>query len=100
MIIYSFVNRPDVTADIIEVVNYYKKINPKLAKQFLFRIREAKYYIGQSPLGFQIKYKNVRTLLLQQFPYHIHYIIDESKKQIVILAIIHSYKNPKDYSKR
>ena len=70
---YKFVNRPAVTIDIIDAVNHYKQINPKLAKQFLFRIREAKTYIAQLPLGFQVKYNAVRTLLLKQFPYHIHY---------------------------
>lgn len=97
---YSFVNKPAVRVDVIEAVTYYKKINPELAKQFLFRIREAKVYIANSPLGFQIKYKQVRTLLLKQFPYHIHYLIDDNKKLIVILSIIHAYKNPRDYSER
>ncbi len=97
---YSFVNRPAVRLDIINATDYYKNINPELAKQFLFRIREAKAYIARSPLGFQIKYNQIRTLLLKQFPYHIHYLIDDSKKQIIILAIIHAYRNPQDYSNR
>ena len=97
---YIFVNRPAVRDDLSSAINYYKKISPELAKQFLHRVREAKEYIALYPLGFQIKYKNVRTLLLQQFPYHIHYLIDEEKKQIVILAIINSYKNPEDFSVR
>ncbi len=95
---YAFVNLPAVKAEITEATSYYKKISPELAKQFLFRIREAKAYIAQAPLGFQIKYKHVRTLLLKQFPYHIHYHIDDTQKQIIILAIIHAYKNPTDYS--
>ncbi|MDB5011950.1 MAG: hypothetical protein JWQ25_152 [Daejeonella sp.] len=97
---YSFVNRSAVKADIISATDYYKKISPQLAKQFLLRIREAKIYISRSPLGFEIKYNSVRTLLLKQFPYHIHYLIDEKEKQIVILAIIHAYRNPADYSDR
>lgn len=97
---YSFVNRPAVTLDIISATDYYKKINPQLAQQFLFRIREAKTHIALSPFGFQIKYNQTRTLLLKQFPYHIHYIIDDTQKQIIILAIIHAYKNPTDYSNR
>jgi len=97
---YSFVNRPAVRTDIIEATDYYKKINPELAKQFLYRIREAKIHIARSPMGFQIKYKQVRTLLLKQFPYHIHYLIDDTQKTIVILAMIHAYKNPADYTNR
>ncbi len=97
---YSFVNKPAVKTDIIEATDYYKKINSELAKQFLFRIREAKAYIARSPFGFQTKYNQVRTLLLKQFPYHIHYLIDDTKQLIVILAITHAYKNPTDYSNR
>ncbi len=97
---YSLVNRPAVRIDIIDATDYYKNINPELAKQFLFRLREAKAYIADSPLGFQLKYNQVRTLLLKQFPYHIHYVIDDTKQQIIILAVIHAYKNPTDYSHR
>jgi hypothetical protein len=51
--IYRFVNRPSVKEDIIEAIDYYKKINPELAKQFLLRLREAKVYILNNPEGFQ-----------------------------------------------
>jgi plasmid stabilization system protein ParE len=97
---HTFVNKPKVTFDIEDIVDYYKSINPELATAFLDRVEEAKKYIADFPLAFQIKYKNVRTVLLEQFPYHIHYIVDDAKKQIVVLAVIHAYKNPKDYSKR
>ena len=72
---YTFVNQPAVATDIINTTHYYKSINPELAKQFLFRIREAKVHIARSPLGFQVKYKEVRTLLLKQvsIPYSLPY---------------------------
>ena len=97
---YTFVNRPAVKEDILQAVDYYKNISPHLSRQFLIRIREAKNFIAQYPLGFEVKYKTVRTLLLKQFPYHIHYLVDEGNKQIIILAIIHAYKNPQDFSVR
>jgi hypothetical protein len=97
---YSIVNRPSVKTDIIDATNDYQTISSKLAKQFLVRVREAKTYIIRFSLGFQIKYNNVRTFLLKQFPYQIHYLIADAHKQIVILAIIHAYKNPQDYSLR
>jgi hypothetical protein len=98
--IYKIVNRPLVTSDILNAVDFYKEINPKLANQFLLRIKEATVYIEKSPSSFQIKYNQVRTLLLKQFPYQIHYLIDEDRKVVVILAIIHSYNNPRDFTKR
>lgn len=97
---YVFVNNPKLILDIEDSVDYYKSINSELATAFLDRLEEAKKHIADFPLAFQIKYKNVRTVLLKQFPYHIHYIVDDTKKQIVVLAVIHAYKNPKDYSNR
>jgi plasmid stabilization system protein ParE len=97
---YKLVHRPAVKTDILHAIDYYKNINPQVAQQFLSRLREAKEYIAKSPLGFGVKYKSVRTLLLKQFPYHVHYIIDETNQRIVILAIIHSYKNPNDFTNR
>ena len=97
---YTFVNRSLVIFDIEDIVDYYKIISPKLANTFLDRLDEAKKVIEIYPVAFQIKYKNVRTILLKQFPYHVHYIVDESKKLIIVLAVMHAYKNPKNYSNR
>ncbi len=97
---YALVSRQEVAVDLVAATDFYRLISPKLAKQFLLRIREAKTYISQYPLAFQIKHNGVRTLLLKQFPYHIHYVVDDGRQQIVILAIIHAYKNPRDYSTR
>jgi hypothetical protein len=98
--IYQLVSRPGVKSDILNAIGYYKNISPDLANHFLSRIREAKDYISLYPFAFEIKYKNVRTLLLKQFPYQLHYLINDAQKQIIILAIIHAYKNPSDYSSR
>lgn len=97
---YSFVNKPAVAFDIEDIVGYYKIISPELANKFLDRLLETKKYIVDYPTAFQVKYKNVRTILLKQFPYQVHYIVDDVNRQIIVLAIVHAYKNPKNYSKR
>jgi mRNA-degrading endonuclease RelE of RelBE toxin-antitoxin system len=97
---YKIIHQPAVETDITAALDYYSQLNHNLVKQFMFRFEEAIFNISRSPCGFQIKYKEVRTLLLKQFPYHIHYLIDDEAQKIVLLAIIHAYKNPKDYTKR
>jgi plasmid stabilization system protein ParE len=97
---YRIVSLPAAEADIRDAISYYQKINPKLGIQFLYRLRDAAHFLASTPKGFQLKYKEVRTLLLKQFPYHIHYLIDENKRTVIVLAVIHSYQNPKDYSVR
>ena len=96
---FVLVNTPTVRGDIIEAVEYYKNISPNLAKAFVFRIKEVKQYIQNNPFAFEEKYKSVRTVLLKQFPYHIHYLIEAEYNRIVILAVVHAYKKPLEYTK-
>ena len=97
---YRFIHRPAVGYDIEDAFDYYHRISPRLARQFLKRIREAQNHISKYPESFEVKYKEVRTVLLKQFPYHIHYLVDEKRKLIIILAVVHAYRKPKDYSNR
>ena len=85
---YIIENRPRVYDDIVDAVDYFFSINPKLAEDFLDRIEEAKHSILNTPKGFVVKYSKVRTKLLKQFDYHIYYIIEENK--IIILAVLHA----------
>lgn len=96
---YKVINRPFVRQDIQEAIDYYKSISPKLAKEFLSRIREAVKFILQNPFGDDVMYKNIRMCKLKQFPYHIHYIVEEQSKTIVILAVAFSKRENLDFSK-
>jgi plasmid stabilization system protein ParE len=95
--IYTFVYRPAVKRDVLDAVDYYNKISTDLAQLFLKRVSEAKDLIALNPNAFQIRYKSVRIKMLEQFPYQMHYLIDSERKQIVILAITHAYRRPKEY---
>lgn len=52
--IFRFVYRPFVKKDLQKAKEYYNAISPKLAKDFLFRIREAKKYIALNPEGMML----------------------------------------------
>ena len=97
---FTIINIPQVTEDLQAIVDFYTETSPKLPKQFIQQLRFGVRQILKTPYGYQVKYNNVRTLLIHQFPYHIHYYIDEKLTQIVVLAVIHSYRKPQDYSKR
>ena len=97
---YKVVYIPLAKVDLKKAVAYYKDISPKLANDFIFRIREGKQYISQNPQGDDIMYKEIRMHNIRQFPYHIHYQILKDKKQILILAIEFSKRNNLDFSHR
>lgn len=57
---YKIVYRPFVKDDLQNAVNYYKNISPKLAKEFLFRVKEAKNYIFNNPEADDLMYNDIR----------------------------------------
>ncbi len=86
--------------DFMDALAYYKKISDKLAFQFIDQVEATKQLIGKNPLHIPIKYDNIRIVLLKQFPYHIHFFIDNNRKLIIIIAIIYASKDFVDFSKR
>lgn len=49
---FQIVNAKKVQQDILDIVEYYKDINPKLAKEFISRMKEASVYILNTPFSF------------------------------------------------
>lgn len=86
--------------DFEEAFLYYKTISKKLAKQFLNQFRVVKERIAKSPKHYAVKYKFVRTALMRQFPYLVHFHINEDNFTIVIIGIIHTKREPSDYTHR
>lgn len=69
----------------------YKGIHPKLAVRFNDSFKRSIAIIKKDPLLFQIRYDNIRILLLKTFPYAIHYSIYENC--IVIKSIFHTSRD-------
>lgn len=90
--IYEFFYEDRVDDDIDSALDYYFSINPNLVEDFLYRLDEAMRKILNSPKGFETKFKGIKTILLEQFPYHLYYIIDE--KKIIILALLNAHSGP------
>lgn len=86
--------------DIKKAKDYYKNINFNLAKQFLLRIRESKLFISESPNANDVIYEDVRMHLIKQFPYHLHYFLDEDRDVIVVIAVEFAKRENLDFSDR
>jgi plasmid stabilization system protein ParE len=85
--------------DIEEAALYYSRINNELGLQFIDRLVEIIRILEANPF-FAIKYKTIRTVRLRQFPYLIHFLLQEKSKKVIILAVIYAGAEPKDYSER
>lgn len=65
-----------------------------LGRIFLEEVREKLTFIKKNPEAAVNRYKNVRTALLDIFPFMIHYRIEEERNQIIVVAVFHTSLNP------
>ncbi len=86
--------------DIKKGKEYYQNISSRLAKQFLERIKEARIFISENPNANDVMYQEIRMHLIKQFPYHLHYFLDEKRNIIVIIAIEFAKRKNLDFSER
>jgi plasmid stabilization system protein ParE len=91
---YKLIILPPATEDIREAAKWYEAKRPGLEKKFTAEIREKVVFIRQNPTSSIVRYDNVRTSVLNIFPYMIHYVIDEDNRAIIIIAMLHTSRNP------
>ncbi len=86
--------------DIWEAALWYNYKQKGLGKSFTAEVRKKVRSIKQNPKAFNIRYDNVRTAILDVFPFMIHYSIDESNKSVIISAVLHISRSPNLWNKR
>ncbi|HLW39387.1 MAG TPA: type II toxin-antitoxin system RelE/ParE family toxin, partial [Brumimicrobium sp.] len=82
--------------DLDEAFKYYSNINPKLAQRFIKCVNAELNNLKEIPY-YQIRYDNFRMKVVKNFPYIIHYILDEDRLIVFVYGIRNSYQNPKKY---
>ncbi len=97
---YKSLILPLAKEDIREAAKWYNKQQKGLGKRFTAEVRENVHFIRQNPKASNVRYKNVRTTVLNVFPFMIHYTIDEKNKTIIVSAVLHTSRNPELWKNR
>jgi len=97
---YKAVILPLAKEDIRNSAKWYNEKQKDLGKRFTSEIREKVYFVRQNPQTGNIRYNNVRIIVLNIFPFMIHYILDDHNKAIVISAVLHTSRNPELWAER
>ena len=97
---YKSIILPLATEDIREAASWYNKKQKGLGKTFTSEVREKVRFIEQNPGACNKRYDNVRTAVLSVFPFMLHYTVDEKNKIILIISILHTYRNPDIWKNR
>jgi len=90
---YSISWEPKTRREEKEIYDYYEVRKEGLGDEFLNELERVETLLTKHPKIAQIKYKNRRHISLKRFPHKIVFLIDENKKNVQILAIIHHKQN-------
>jgi plasmid stabilization system protein ParE len=88
----------DALLDIEDIIIWYEEQREGLSFDFELCLEAGVSEIVRLPNAFQKKYKNVKVLFIQRFPYGIHYIVNP--EQIIIIGVFHTSRSPRKWSSR
>ncbi|MDA3911287.1 MAG: type II toxin-antitoxin system RelE/ParE family toxin [Bacteroidales bacterium] len=97
---YKPIILPLAKEDIRETALWYNKRQKGLGKRFTTEVREKVHFIRQNPKAYNVRYDDVRTAVLNVFPFMVHFTIDEKNKIIIISAVLHTGRNPELWKNR
>lgn len=97
---YDAVILPVAQEDIRDAVHWYETVREGLGLKFTAQIRKKIILIKTHPKAFAIRYRQMRTAVLSNFPYMIHYQVDDENQQIIVHAVFHTSRNPDIWTSR
>ena len=97
---YSIKLTDEAKEDIQNIFNFYKSEKAGLEKDFLGQLNNIFKLLENNPNLFQIKYRNLRQAPLKKFPIQVHYFIEEPESQVIVIAALHSSRDPKTWRDR
>jgi plasmid stabilization system protein ParE len=92
---YKVKVEPQALADIQEITDWYNEKQVGLGKRFQKTAINQIDGLCKNPYVCAIRYKEIRCLLVNKFPYMAHFYINEENKTVEVLAVISTSRNPK-----
>ena len=95
---FTLIVKPIAEKDIQRAFDWYEEKQLGLGEAFLDQIDMVFDQISSRPKAFQKRYKEVRINFTKQFPYGVHYIIEQ--KKVIVLAVFGESQSPDLWNKR
>ena len=78
-----------------DIIIWYAEQSEQATDNFIKEFDETVNKICLNPFRYRNVYKNYREVKMKTFPYHIVYGVNEKEKEVSILRIYHTSRNPK-----
>jgi len=97
---YKIKLEPEASTDIQHAIDWYNKKQKGLGKKFYKSVRKSVEGLTIFAL-YQVRYGgNIRCLPVKNFPYMLHFTVDENQNIVILRAVFHTSKNPSAWLKR
>jgi mRNA-degrading endonuclease RelE of RelBE toxin-antitoxin system len=100
MTTYNVKIDPDAIVDIQEIKKWYNDIQGGLGNKFRNIVMEQIKSLKNDPQIYAIRYKEIRCMIVKQFPYMVHFYINEDNKLVEVLAVISTDRNPDIWNRK
>ena len=97
---YKTIILPLAKQDIKKAAQWYEHKQNGLGKRFVKEVRNKVDYIKRKPKTSAIRYQDTRCVVLDIFPFMIHFNVDEAKKLVTISAVFHTALDTEKWTKR
>ena len=79
--------------EIENAIDYYALYSAEAPRNFTAALKRALLALESSPL-LPIRYKNIRALKINKFPYSLYFVVNPTANSVKILACFHNKRNP------
>ena len=90
---YKIKTTDSFTVNFLDILNFYSKLNVEISREFFTEVSLIEKNIISFPEMYKIRYKNLRRVNLNKFPFCIFYRI-ESENIIRLIKIVHQSRDP------
>ena len=90
----------DALSDIQQTTDWYNDQINGLGKRFQQQVKLQVNGLKHHPKIHQIRFADVRCVLVNRFPFLVLYSIKEKEKLVEILGVFHTSRNPKVWTER
>jgi plasmid stabilization system protein ParE len=86
--------------DLREAIKWYNSQQIGLGQKFFASIKKTIDQLKLYPQSSQIRYNEVHTAVVENYPYLIHYYVNQEIKTIIIIGVLHTSRDTSIWHKR
>lgn len=90
---------PDFFNDLVLSVEWYNEHSTKLGDRFYKKVKKQTAKLSTSAFYYAVKYCDIRCMPIENFPYLVHYRVNEETNTIKVEAMFHTSRNPNTWNK-